>query len=82
MLLNEFKINKVDKCVYVKKKKDNGYVIVCLYVDDMQILSSNNHVIKSTKNMIIKNFNMKDLDITDVIIGIKNYRTFDGMVVS
>ena len=81
MLLNEFKINKVDKCVYVKKK-DNGYVIVCLYVDDMQILSSNNHVIKSTKNMIIKNFNMKDLDITDVIIGIKNYRTFDGMVVS
>jgi hypothetical protein len=51
-------------------------------VDDMQILSSNNHVIKSTKNMIIKNFNMKDLDITDVIIGIKNYRTFDGMVVS
>jgi hypothetical protein len=81
MLLNEFKINKVDKCVYVKKK-DNGYVIVCLYVDDMQILSSNNHVIKSTKNMIIKNFNMKDLDITDVIIGIKNYKTFDGMVVS
>jgi hypothetical protein len=68
--------------VFMWKKKDNGYVIVCLYVDDMQILSSNNHVIKSTKNMIIKNFNMKDLDITDVIIGIKNYRTFDGMVVS
>jgi hypothetical protein len=30
MLLNEFKINEVDVCIYVKHK-DKDYVIVCLF---------------------------------------------------
>jgi hypothetical protein len=29
MLLNEFKINEIDKCIYVKHK-DKDFVIVCL----------------------------------------------------
>ena len=35
-----FKINECDKCVYVKDTPD-GYVILCLYVDDMLIAGSN-----------------------------------------
>ena len=37
MITNRFKINKCDKCVYIKDTK-NGYVILCLYVDDMIIV--------------------------------------------
>jgi hypothetical protein len=66
MLSNEFKINEVDKCVYVKNI-DKGYVIVCLYVDNMLILGNNNHMIKSIKKMLNNNFGMKDLH---VILGI------------
>jgi hypothetical protein len=37
MLSNEFKINEIDKCIYVKNiVKCN--VIICPYMDDMQIL--------------------------------------------
>ncbi|GKE68973.1 retrotransposon protein, putative, ty1-copia subclass, partial [Tanacetum coccineum] len=34
MLESGFKINECDKCVYVKDTSA-GYVILCLYVDDM-----------------------------------------------
>ena len=44
MISNGFKINECDKCVYVKDTND-GYVILCLYVDDMLIIGSNDKVI-------------------------------------
>ena len=39
MMLNGFKINECDKCLYVNDTK-YGYVIICLYVDDMFIVGS------------------------------------------
>jgi hypothetical protein len=59
MLSNEFKINEVDKCIYVRNT-DKSYVIICLYVDDMLILDSNDHMIKFTRKMLIKKLDMKD----------------------
>ena len=41
-----FQINECDKCVYTKTT-DNGYVILCLYVDDMLIIGSNDQIYKS-----------------------------------
>ena len=34
MMSHGFKINKYGKCVYVKDV-EHGYVIICLYIDDM-----------------------------------------------
>ena len=67
---NKFKINKCDKCVYVKNT-ENGNVILCLYVDDMLIIGNNDKIIKSTKDMLNSRFDMKELSLTDVILGIK-----------
>ena len=36
-------------------------------MDDMLILENNNHMIKSTKKMLINKFDMKDLGVTNVI---------------
>ena len=36
MISYDFKINECDKCVYVKDT-EHGYVIVCVYVDDMRL---------------------------------------------
>ena len=44
MMSNDFKINECDKCVYAKSTL-NGYVIVCLYMDDMLIFGSNKHIL-------------------------------------
>jgi putative ribosome biogenesis GTPase RsgA len=68
-LLNEFKINKVDKYIYMI----NTYkidVIICLYVDDMLILDNNDHIIKSTNKILTKKFDMKKLGVVDVILWI------------
>ncbi|GKB74704.1 retrovirus-related pol polyprotein from transposon TNT 1-94, partial [Tanacetum coccineum] len=60
MLESGFKINECDKCVYVKDTSA-GYVILCLYVDDMLIVGSNDKIIRSTKDMLKSKFDMKDM---------------------
>ena len=57
-------------CVYVKDT-EHGYVIVCLYVDDMLIVGSDDKMITYTKNMLNSRFDMKYLGLDDVILGIK-----------
>ena len=81
IMSNGFRINECDKCMYVKNTT-SGYVIVCLYVDNMLIMGSNNDIIKATKRMLNSKFNMKDLGVADVILGIKITRTSDGLVLS
>ncbi|RVX20813.1 Retrovirus-related Pol polyprotein from transposon TNT 1-94 [Vitis vinifera] len=81
MLSHGFKINECDKCVYVKDTK-HGYVIVCLYVDDMLIVGSDDKMITSTKNMLNSRFDMKDMGLADVILGIKIKRTSDELILS
>ena len=53
IISNDFKINESDKCVYVKRA-DKGYVIVCLYVDDMLIICSNHEIIMFIKKILNK----------------------------
>ena len=81
MMTNGFKINECDKCVYVKNT-ERGFVIICLYVDDILIMGSNNEVIKTTKEMFNNKFDMKDLGVANVILGIKISKTSDGLILS
>ena len=57
-------------------------VILCLYVDDMLIIGSNDMMIKSTKDMLRSKFDMKDMGLADVILGIKISRTSNGLILS
>lgn len=81
VLSNGFRINECDKCVYVKTTRD-GYVILCLYVDDMLIVGSNSKMIQSTKDMLNSKFDMKDFGHVDVILGVKIVRTQNGLTLS
>ncbi|XP_076917942.1 uncharacterized protein LOC143578165 [Bidens hawaiensis] len=67
-----------------KEGKDTpgGYVILCLYVDDMLIIGSNDTMIKSTKDMLKARFDMKDLGLADVILGVQITRTQNGLILS
>ena len=51
---------------------EHEYVIVYLYIDDMLIVSSDDKMITSTKNMLNSKFDMKDLGLDDVILGKKS----------
>ena len=81
MMSHDFKINECDKCVYVKDI-EHGYVIACLYVDDILIVGSDDKMITSTKNMLNSRFDIKNLRLVDVILGIKIKRTSDRLILS
>ena len=65
--------------VYMSKIQKNGYVILCLYVEDMFIIGSDDKMVKSTKPMLN---DMKDMGLADVILGVKISRTSNGLVLS
>ena len=48
----------------------------------MFIICSNHEISKSTEKMLISKFDIKDLGVTDVILGMKISRTSDGLVLS
>ena len=81
MISDGFKINECDKCIYMKNT-DKGYVIISLYVDDMLIIGSNIEMIKTTKKMLKSKFDMKDMVVADVILGIKISKTYEGYTLS
>ena len=76
-----FKVNECEKCVYVKDT-EHGYVIICLFVDEMLIVNSDDKMIISTKTMFNSRFDMKNMGPVDVILGIKLIRTSDGLILS
>jgi hypothetical protein len=76
MLSNDFKVNKVNECVYMRNI-NRSHVIIYLSMDDMLILDSNKYIIKSMK-MLTNKFDMKDLSVTNDILEIKISRIFNN----
>ncbi|RVW67820.1 Retrovirus-related Pol polyprotein from transposon TNT 1-94 [Vitis vinifera] len=77
ILSDGFRHNNVDKCLY-SKTCDDYMVIVCLYVDDMLILSDDMKGITETKRFLSLTFKMKDFGEVDTILGIKVKRNSGG----
>ena len=55
---------------------------MCLYVDDILIVGSNDEMIRTIKRLLNSKFDMKNMGLADVILGIKITRTFSGIVLS
>lgn len=54
--------------------------VFTLYVDGMLILGTNVKVINKTNKMLIANFGMKDMGEPDMILIMKIYRTYNGII--
>ncbi|XP_073137614.1 uncharacterized protein [Henckelia pumila] len=80
MIESGFKVNECDKCIYVKET-EKGYVILCLYVNDMLIIGRNDKMVKSAKKLNLR-FDMKDMCLADVILGIKIQRISEALLLS
>ena len=61
---------------------NDGYVILCLYVDDILIMGSNDKIINFTKKLLNSKFDMKDMGLADVILGIKISRIQNGLILT
>ena len=81
MLTHGYVINGADKCIY-SKFINNESVIICLYVDDLFIFGTNLDVVHDAKHFLASNFDMKDLDKTNIILDIKILRDNDYITLS
>jgi hypothetical protein len=68
--------------MFMWKNTNKSYVIVCLYTDNMLILVNNDFMIKSTKILLANKFDMRNLGVADVILGIRITRTSNQLVLS
>ena len=76
LLTNDFFINNFNKCIYNKLEK-NACIIGCLYIDDMVVFEASSRVIYKTNKFLGSNFDLKDLEETEVILGIKIITTLN-----
>lgn len=57
--------------VYVSKIQKMTISFCVCNVDNIFIIYSNDKIIKSTKNILNSKFDMKDMEYTNVILGVK-----------
>ncbi|GKE64808.1 zinc finger, CCHC-type containing protein, partial [Tanacetum coccineum] len=82
VLSSGFLLNQSDKCVYSKFSSSGEGVIICLYVDDMLIFSTDRNQVDKTKKFLSSKFLMKDMGEADVNLGIKIKRKNKGIVIT
>jgi hypothetical protein len=62
----------MDQCIYQKVSRSKIYFLV-LYVDDILLVTNDKGLLHEVKQVLSKNFNMKDMGETSYIICIKMY---------
>ena len=68
-----FQENVEDNCVYAKFKNEK-YIFIILYVDDILLASSDVNLLLETKKFLSSNFDMKDLGEASFVLGIEIHR--------
>lgn len=69
MIQNDFIRSQNDYCLYTKCKQNKLYLLI--YVDDVLILGTDKNEVTDLKNLLNKNFYMKDLGIISQYLGIQ-----------
>nr|GEU83791.1 retrotransposon protein, putative, Ty1-copia subclass [Tanacetum cinerariifolium] len=71
MLNNGFKRSSYENCVYYRSYAQGEYIYLLLYVDDMLIACKSKVKIGSTKSLLKKEYDMKELGEAKKIFGIE-----------
>lgn len=74
MVGHEYKRTVANHCVYVRNFSNDNFIIILLYVDDMLIVGNDINMIDKLKKDLSKSFDMKDLGLTQHILGLKIVR--------
>jgi hypothetical protein len=68
-----FKDNEEDNCIYAKFKNEK-FIFLVLYVDDILLASSDVHLLLETKSFLSSHFDMKDLGEASYVLRIEIHR--------
>lgn len=81
-LQNGFVRSENEPTLYVKRSKQFGFLIVCVYVDDMIYLGSSQKLIEEFKSSMTKEFEMTDLGKLQYFLGLEVIQAKDGVFIS
>jgi hypothetical protein len=68
-----FKGNEEDNCIYAKFKNEK-FIFLILYMDDILLASSDGHLLLETKGFLSSHFDMKDIGEVSYVLGIEIHR--------
>ena len=68
-----------DHCTYYKGFEGKDFIILLLYVDDMLVVGPNNVKIQELKAQLAREFNMKDMEPANKILGMQIHRDRSNM---
>ena len=71
ILADNFKQSEVDPCLFVKKENNDNYIYIVIWVDDIVIATTSEALLNSTKDMLKRKFNIKDLGEISYFLGIE-----------
>ena len=74
-----YKNNAICPCVFIKKTT-SGYVIIAVYVDDLNIIGTNKEILEVI-DLLKKEFEMKDLGKTKYCLGLQIEHMPNGILV-
>nr|GEX30144.1 retrotransposon protein, putative, Ty1-copia subclass [Tanacetum cinerariifolium] len=74
MLSSGFKYSSYNNCVYYRSYAPGEYIYLLLYIDDMLIAYKSKAEIRSTKSLLKKEFDMKELKEENKILGMEIVR--------
>ncbi|KAG7527904.1 Reverse transcriptase RNA-dependent DNA polymerase [Arabidopsis suecica] len=75
-----YKNDPISPCIFIKKFANKGFVIIAVYVDDLNILGTSGEIAQ-TVEYLKKEFEMKDLGKTKFCLGLQLEYVNDGILV-
>ena len=75
-----YRNDPISPCIFIKKFENKGFVIIAVYVDDLNILGTSGEI-SQTVEYLKKEFEMKDLGKTKFCLGLQLEYINDGILV-
>ncbi|GKV18362.1 hypothetical protein SLEP1_g28758 [Rubroshorea leprosula] len=71
-----------EHALYVKEDKTGGFMLVCLYVDDLIFIGNNANMFEEFKKAMTQEFEMTDIGLMSYYLGIEVKQNEDGIFIS
>ena len=81
-LENGFQRSENEPTLYLKKQGTVGFLVVCLYVDDMIYMGSCESIIAEFKSSMLRKFEMTDMGLLHYFLGLEVKQGVDGIFLS
>ncbi|GKV50107.1 hypothetical protein SLEP1_g56822 [Rubroshorea leprosula] len=71
-----------EHALYIKENKTGGFMLVCLYVDDLIFTGNNANMFEEFKKAMTQEFEMTDIGLMSYYLGIEVKQNEDGIFIS